>query len=107
MKQAFVMAILALLLPDAAHAEGFVLATWNIQTLTMPNERVFPNQRPDKLRKESDMGDLRTVRDALAADVAILQEISSPKELTQVFPLADWDICLSGQYTADARGLGP
>jgi len=99
--------MLALLLADAAQAGGFVLATWNIQTLTTPNERVFPNQRSDQLRKESDMGDLRAVRDAVGADVVMLEEISSPKALAQVFPAADWHICLSGQFTADTRGLGP
>jgi endonuclease/exonuclease/phosphatase family metal-dependent hydrolase len=101
------LALVVCTMPALASANGFVLASWNIQTLTVPGEKVFADQKPNELRTAADMADLRSVSDALAADVIVLEEISSPKALAQVFPVSDWDICLSGQYTADEDGLAP
>lgn len=103
-----VLAVLAAcMLSSVAQADGFTLASWNIQTLTIPGEKVFNTQTADELRTAADMGELRAFRDALGADVVVLEEISSPKALAQVFPVGEWDFCLSGQYLADEKGLDP
>ncbi|MER8670843.1 hypothetical protein NKI48_25845 [Mesorhizobium sp. M0644] len=83
------------------------LANWNIQTLTIPGERVFKNTKDEELRTPADFTRLQKVRDAVGADVFVLQEISSLKALAMVFPTSEWQLCFSGQYAADEVGLGP
>jgi hypothetical protein len=87
--------------------DGIRLANWNIQTLTVPGERVFADALETELRTEADFQRLRQVRDAIAADVFVLQEISSLRALAKIFPTSEWQLCFSGQYDADLAGLGP
>lgn len=83
------------------------IASWNIQTLTIPGEKVFADQKPSELRSEADFGRLSKVRDSLNADIYVLQEVSSLRALAKIFPQPDWTICISGQYSADQQKLGP
>ncbi len=84
--------------------KDFTLATWNIQTLATPERKVFDNSTA---RIQSDYGDLRVVEQTLHADVYALEEISSPAALALVFPPSDFVLCISGQWDADAKKLGP
>lgn len=83
---------------------GFTLATWNIQTLATAGRKVFDKSAA---RKAQDYEDLRIVERAIGADVYALEEVTSPAAIALVFPLAEFAICISGQWTADARNLGP
>jgi hypothetical protein len=80
-----------------------VLGSWNIQTLAV-NGVVFPD---DYRRSEADFALLRAARDQVGADVLALQEVTSPRAVSQVFPLSEYVIYFSGQYDADAAGLAP
>ena len=80
-----------------------IVGSWNIQTLAT-NGVVFPG---DYQRNDADFALLRTARDKLGADVLALEEVTSPHAVSKVFPLAEYVICFSGQYDADAAGLAP
>jgi endonuclease/exonuclease/phosphatase family metal-dependent hydrolase len=78
------------------------VVSWNISELAI-DKQVY--DRP--IRSETEFADLRNYRDCVGGDVYVLQEIASPKALAQIFPPADYDICFSGQKTADEKGLAP
>jgi hypothetical protein len=98
--------VLTALTGDAAAgpSDGIKLATWNIQTLATPGRKVFDTSAE---RKQADYEDLRVVEQSLNADVYALQEISSPAAAALVFPPAEFTICITGQWHADEKKLGP
>lgn len=89
--------------PDAL--AGYRIVTWNIAKLSTPGRKMFGEETTP--RSQEDIRNLGIVRDHIGADVYVLQEISSPAALAEVFPLRDFDLCLSGQWQADQLGLGP
>lgn len=100
--------LLLILQPWLANAaerlSDFALASWNIQTLATEGRKVFDNSAA---REGLDYADLQVVRDSIDADVYVLQEITSPAALALVFPLDEYVLCFTGQWTADAEGMGP
>jgi len=102
-----VATLLSIIPPGNLRAEqpdALILSTWNIQTLATPGRKVFDNSFQ---RQTKDYEDLRLVENTLAADVYALQEISSPAAAGLVFPPDQFTICTTGQWSADAKGLGP
>ena len=84
-------------------AQDLRLATWNIQTLTT-GKKVFPDQV--FVRAQADLDFLANFATGIAADVIALQEIASPAAAAQVFPIAQWTICISGQFFEAYPALG-
>ena len=92
------------ILAGAASASQTTLANWNIQTLTYPGDpkTVFPD---DYRRTAQDFADLVRWRDLAAADIFLLQEVTSPAAIDAIFPAAQgWKHCISGQYSKDEGG---
>ncbi len=88
----------------AAAAADLTIANWNIQTLPHPADTVtvFPD---DHRRTAADFADLRRWRDLAAADIYLLQEVTSPAAIDAIFPVAEgWSHCIGGQY-AEKEGL--
>lgn len=84
-------------------AADFKIANWNIQTLVYAGDThtVFPG---DYVRTQADFADLRVWRDKVDAPVFLLQEVSSPAAINEVFPVADgWQHCISGQFADDEK----
>ncbi len=97
--------LLTLLVCIAAptQAQDLRVATWNIQTLTT-GKKVFPDQ--GFVRTQPDLDFLANFATAIAADAIALQEIASPAAAAQVFPIAEWTICISGQFFGAYPALG-
>jgi endonuclease/exonuclease/phosphatase family metal-dependent hydrolase len=97
--------LLTLLVCIAAptQAQDLRVATWNIQTLTT-GKKVFPTQA--FVRAQPDLDFLKNFATGIAADVVVLQEIASPAAAAQVFPIAEWTICISGQFFEAYPSLG-
>jgi endonuclease/exonuclease/phosphatase family metal-dependent hydrolase len=89
-------------IPDS-FSRDLKIATWNIQTLTT-GSRVFPDQI--YVRTPSDLIRLKEVAAKIDADVVSLQEIASPAAAAQIFPIDEWQICISGQYFEQYPSLG-
>lgn len=96
------------LVAGSALATDVKLGNWNIQTLTYSGDpqTVFPD---DYVRTPTDFADLRRWRDLVGADVFLLQEVTSPAAIDEVFPVTDgWQHCISGQYAKDqGNDTGP
>ena len=108
--RAFVAAVVASLGATAAFAQNAPtrvearVATWNIAVLTT-GKPVFEKQ--DWIRQPQDIAFLRAFAKArIGADIYALQEIASPAAAAQVFPLADYRICISGQFFETYPELG-
>lgn len=107
---ALALGLLASILAGPALAQaappltGFTMATWNIAKLSTDGRVMFGDGLP---RQDADYGNLRRVRDAVDADIYALQEISSPAALARVFDTTAFELCISGQWQADALDLGP
>ncbi|MCH9808873.1 MAG: hypothetical protein K0U74_14185 [Alphaproteobacteria bacterium] len=74
--------------------ERLRIVSWNIRTLSEP-ARVFDDQL---LRTSDQLAKLSQFALKLDGDVYALQEVGSLSALAQIFPLAEFDICISGQY---------
>lgn len=89
-------------------ASDIKLGNWNIQALTYSGDpqTVLPD---DYVRTPTDFADLRRWRNLVGADVFLLQEVTSPAAIDDVFPVADsWQHCISGQYAKDqGNDTGP
>jgi endonuclease/exonuclease/phosphatase family metal-dependent hydrolase len=78
------------------------LATWNIQTLTT-GKSVFDDQ---PVRQPGDLEPLQSYARGIAADIIALQEVASPAAIGLIFPVAEWIICISGQFFESYPQLG-